>query len=485
MASSRQWEAWDEDDEWYTRGVRHVSGGAAPPLPARRVRDDFLNPHTHVQYSHQRSRSQGNSPQPNVTIYNTTRMDNDQNPNIRTEQKSPNLSPRGRSRRIPGGWDLDEEIEDRVRHEVRKNRSRSRSSPHMHHHHGDIHASDLERYKLEQANQRLRETEERMENERREELIKRRMELKYLKDRHERDEEESRIKLEEDRMKREWELRLSHEERKRMDREREKSAERERLEREWEHKLSQEERKRLQRDRERSVERKRIIAEENAKRDQKDREREKLMREAEEERKRIIIENTAKMEKAAREAKEAQQRAVDQYNKEKAEKELKAKIERDRILAEHEAKKIADAAKAKEEKERFLMQLKIEEEQRKQREKEEYDRFLLKQKQIAQDEKEKKEKKEKELEEEMRHRLAHFGFQENQIQAMIRPEEAKKLQQGQSPANPLRLGPQPTYVKVHKEHLAVDTLVYYDIPYEIDRVSLHPYPRRCIHFPSH
>jgi hypothetical protein len=30
----------------------------------------------------------------------------------------------------------------------------------------------------------------------------------------------------------------------------------------------------------------------------------------------------------------------------------------------------------------------------------------------------------------------------------------------------------PIYVKVHKEHLAVDTLIYYDIPYELDRVGI-------------
>ncbi|KAJ4356232.1 uncharacterized protein N0V89_004262 [Didymosphaeria variabile] len=35
-------------------------------------------------------------------------------------------------------------------------------------------------------------------------------------------------------------------------------------------------------------------------------------------------------------------------------------------------------------------------------------------------------------------------------------------------ANPLRF---PTYVKVSKEHLAIDTLLYYDIPYEVDRAD--------------
>jgi hypothetical protein len=74
---------------------------------------------------------------------------------------------------------------------------------------------------------------------------------------------------------------------------------------------------------------------------------------------------------------------------------------------------------------------------------------------------------EKKLEDEMRKRLAKFGFQDNQIQAMIHPEKAATMPQGMTPSNPLPAH-QPTYAKVHKDHLLVDTLLYYDIPYEID-----------------
>ncbi|KAF2737509.1 hypothetical protein EJ04DRAFT_102361 [Polyplosphaeria fusca] len=74
---------------------------------------------------------------------------------------------------------------------------------------------------------------------------------------------------------------------------------------------------------------------------------------------------------------------------------------------------------------------------------------------------------EKRLEQEMRKRLARFGFQDNQIQAMINPQESAKLQKGMSPNNPLRSTQQPTYVKVHKDHLDVATLQYYEIPYEL------------------
>ncbi|KAJ4305064.1 hypothetical protein N0V90_000594 [Kalmusia sp. IMI 367209] len=79
----------------------------------------------------------------------------------------------------------------------------------------------------------------------------------------------------------------------------------------------------------------------------------------------------------------------------------------------------------------------------------------------------------KRIDEEMRKRLARFGFQENQIQAMLNPELTENIQKQRvlNPADPMRKNQQPTYVKVHKEHLSIDTLLYYDIPYEIDRVD--------------
>ncbi|KAF2447130.1 hypothetical protein P171DRAFT_483182 [Karstenula rhodostoma CBS 690.94] len=49
----------------------------------------------------------------------------------------------------------------------------------------------------------------------------------------------------------------------------------------------------------------------------------------------------------------------------------------------------------------------------------------------------------------------------------IRPEEPAKLQNITPPTDPH----QHTHVKVNKEHLAIDTLLYYDIPYEVDGVD--------------
>ncbi|PVH95033.1 hypothetical protein DM02DRAFT_675778 [Periconia macrospinosa] len=81
------------------------------------------------------------------------------------------------------------------------------------------------------------------------------------------------------------------------------------------------------------------------------------------------------------------------------------------------------------------------------------------------------------LEDEMRKRLALFGFQENQIQAMINPEKQHTMPPpppGMTPNNPMRFTQpfhQPTYAKVHKKYLSVETLMYYDIPWQYDRIN--------------
>lgn len=74
-----------------------------------------------------------------------------------------------------------------------------------------------------------------------------------------------------------------------------------------------------------------------------------------------------------------------------------------------------------------------------------------------------------ELEAAMRKRLEQFGFENNQIENMIRPPDETDQQQAISSSdNPFKTTPLPTYAKIHKKHLDVDTLHYYDIPYEYD-----------------
>jgi hypothetical protein len=683
MPSPDEWD-FTEDDEWYaqgryTAGARHVRPGAPKP-PPRRARDDdlrpdhgrrtseFLTPEVHFTTGLHRTRSQGHTPAPNVTIYNTTRMDNESSPQVRTDQKGGGGSPRGRAdtSRIPGAWALEDEIAE-LRGEIRKDaRSRSRHefSDHRHHspdrsyedkikaalaeqklkdledrlererqekdrqeryrHHSPDHHSYEEKIQLEFARQRAKDAEEKLRQERynhhshspdrsyeekiqlefakqrakeaeeklereryrhhspdrsyeekiqlalaqqrakeveeklekerwddemgrREELVKRRMELKYIKDLRERELERDRIKRQEEDMSRDWELKREREdrdrERREIEEEKKRAAiiaenrakmsreqreaeeardkmlaklEKERREQEEERRqiLAEEHAKHLKQERDaeeqrekvlaqqekknrkEKEERDRIIAENTAKMEKEAREREAKARAMEEERRRIIAENEAKVKKQAEEARLAQQRAVDDYNKKKAQEDKEAEEQRQRVIYEYERKKVADADKEKRQREELMLRMRLEEEERKRKEKEEYDAFIRKQKEKEEEEKKKKAAQEKELEEQMRKRLAQFGFQDNQIQAFVNPEKASHLQQGMMPNNPLHqiapppphmhqqhhhhsshqiaIAPAPTYAKVHRSHLDVETLHYYDIPYEYDMVSQHP-----------
>ncbi|KAH7414383.1 hypothetical protein DE146DRAFT_33694 [Phaeosphaeria sp. MPI-PUGE-AT-0046c] len=544
-----------DTDEWsyktkYSSGARHVHRSeAAQKLPPRKPKyedeyrpeygrrtSEFLNPEVHYTTNLHRTRSQGHAPTPNVTIYNTTRMDNESSPNVRTEHKDSSAD-RGRqtqARRIPGEWALEDQIAE-LQLELRKDaRSRSRHDyrhhSHSPHRHYSPHRADPRDYEdkiqLTLAQQKLKEAEDKLERERREDeierredLIKRKLEIKYIKDRAEREAEEDRIRLQEDRLKHEWDLKREREERDRdarareekerekriiaenranMSREkREKEEERDRLiaEMEREKREQEEDRRRLlaeqrakmskekrekeeERDRiiaemekekhEHELERKRIIDENTAKLEKEARERADKAKAMEEERKRIIIENEAKVRQQELEVKEAQQRAVDDFNKKRAKEEQEAKEERERIVYEYERKKAKDAEEAKRQREELIMQLKIEEERQKEKDKAEYEAFLQKQKAKEEEEKAKKKEQEDALERAMRDRLSQFGFQDNQIQALVHPEKQKELQQGLTPHNPLRIAPQPTYAKISRTHLDIETLHYYDIPYEFD-----------------
>jgi hypothetical protein len=103
-----------------------------------------------------------------------------------------------------------------------------------------------------------------------------------------------------------------------------------------------------------------------------------------------------------------------------------------------------------------------------QQEQVEYEEDLKKHKMYAKSEEDTAEP----LEEEMKKRLVQYGFEDDQIESMI-----KNGRGGHAPppenATPTKSEPsqephQPVYHKVHKKHLSIDTLHYYDIPYEYD-----------------
>ncbi|KAF1930703.1 uncharacterized protein M421DRAFT_3011 [Didymella exigua CBS 183.55] len=477
-----------EEDEWYHRdvynGARHVpKPQIREHLGGRRI-SEYLNPEVHYTSGLHRTKSTGHSPTPNVTIYNTTRMDNESNPNMRTttDQRSREASAdgRGRTRRMPGEWGLDDEVEE-LRMQMRLARSRSRGEHYHHHGHSPDRTYD-DRLKLSLAEQKLREAEAKIEAERREEIIKRKLELKYIKDRQERDDEEARIKCIEERLRTDLDLKREREERARERALRDEADKRERILADSKAKAEKElrekkaEKDRILADHEREErdadeKRKRLVQEQREKFEKEQRERDAQAKAQEKEAERIVAEAQVKREAAAKKAREAEQAAVDAYNKRKAEEEAKARAEQERIVYEYERKKVLDAEKAKKQREELLLQMELEKKAQAKKEQEEYEDFMRRQAAKKAAEKAKQDKEDAELEAAMRKRLAQFGFQENQIQAMVHPEQQKKLEQqqvGLTPHNPLRIAPQPTYAKIRREYLDIETLHYYDIPYEYD-----------------
>lgn len=89
-------------------------------------------------------------------------------------------------------------------------------------------------------------------------------------------------------------------------------------------------------------------------------------------------------------------------------------------------------------------------------------------------EEEEKKKKEAEFEEEMRKRLAQQGYTQSQIDSMVKGKDEKKQQQ-QTTTTTTTVekwrSSAPVYAKIHRDYLSIDTLRYYEIPYEYDRVS--------------
>ncbi|KAF2089060.1 hypothetical protein K490DRAFT_64269 [Saccharata proteae CBS 121410] len=428
------------EDEWYSSdygyggGMRHV-----PPRHHRIPSDprrDYLAPEVgdFSAGGRMRSRSTGARPVPNIQIFN--RVDQDMHP--RMQQTSPAPSPRGRPVMMPGEeFAYGEDVGFRLGAQAAASRSRSRG-PLEHWHHHEYRNPDplaanpaLEQRNMQLAmtNERIRELEERLRHEREEEMIKLRMEkdfmrekqekeeeedlfnkrlkLKLLKDKQEREEEEDRIKKEEERIKRKYEL--------------------QRLE------------------------------------DEKKREQER--KEMDEMRKRAIAEEKERQERMEREKKAA----AEEYERKKMEAAKQAAEERRRILEEHEKRQEMDAKKQKEQEEALIAKLEKQKKEKEEKERREWEEFERKRKEKEEREKAAKAKKEKEFEEEMRKHLAQFGFQENQIQAMIKPEKKADLAPGLSPSNPIRNTP--TYVKVHREHLSIDTLQYYGLPWEYDRTD--------------
>lgn len=216
-----------------------------------------------------------------------------------------------------------------------------------------------------------------------------------------------------------------------------------------------------QKERELEEQRRRQLWEKEAelKRLKDDAKREKADTAADEERKRIIAEYAEKQRKDAEKAKAEEQRIKEKLEREERESRERAKAEEQRIKEKMER----EAREAKE------------------KEKREWEDFLRRQKEKEEKEKAEKAAEKEKFETEMRRRLAKFGYAQNQIDVMVDEEKAKQYREERSRSRGRastggamelwRETRAPTYAKVHRDYLSIDTLIYYDIPYEFDRVS--------------
>lgn len=415
------WTDETEEDEWVERGWhRHVAA------PARGT--DLLAPDRYYSGSQRRSRSTGARPVPNVTVYQTTKNEYDHSP------------PRSRSRRRSRYDDEDvvDALED-IRHELKRDRSRDRTPAVLQPHYRDsspyyremqmelARENERNRWELERERKRLEVELDRDRIEARErsdleaQLVRTRAEIRRLKEKREEDERDARRHTDEEKWKRELELEKLKDDTQRKADELRRKEERDRI-------LSQHDRE--ERD-----------EKEKRRRDRLEWERKEA--EEEEERKRVVNEYRLKEERKQREEKEKEEAAIAHFKKKQ----------------EEEKKKKAD----------LIAQYKREEEEQKEKEKREKEMWKLKLEQEKRADEEKKKKQEEEVKEEMRRKLAKVGFQDNQVEAILDPKKAEKVRPGTLPSNALVLGNRnPTFVRVKRTHIDVETLRYYGLPWEYD-----------------
>ncbi len=433
-----------EEDERHER-VHHLVGGYGyvqppPPPPPRappRWSGDLLAPMCNYGggSSLRRSRSHGDSTAPNIYVYNRT--------DVAEREPFP-----ARGRENDRTADIVDKLGD-IDHDIRRlHTSRAPENrtpvqvqvpvPSPYEQQWPLE----ERYRLREADARIARMEEdrRLQHEyasrNREELIRKKLELDRMYDKIREDQEEDKWEDREKALKTRLKLKELEDDRK-----------------------QQQEAARRKEDKERILlEHERQIAKAKSERDKLLAEIKLKEYEEEEERKRVVAEAQAKEAKKRKQAEDEEKAAVARYEQKKAEEKAKEEAMRARFKAEEVERK----RKEEDEEKEWKMKLKLKEEE----------------------EKAKKKAKEKEVEEEMHKKLAVFGFQENQIQAMLDPKKATDLPVGYSPAHPRQparpaIGwtatATPTYIKVSRDHLDIETLKYYNLRYEIDRV--------CCYFP--
>nr|POE71442.1 hypothetical protein CFP56_62537 [Quercus suber] len=187
----------------------------------------------------------------------------------------------------------------------------------------------------------------------------------------------------------------------------------------------------------------------------------------------------AKRKSDAAEAKEEQARVIRDYEDKKREEAQHARDEEVRIKDEMARK----AAAAKAEEQRIKEKIERDAREAKEKKEREYEAFRLEEREKADKEAAAKKAKKEEFESEMRRRLVNLGYTQDQVDLIVDEEKAKKAREQsqnrrkttttttttlQTFDSNLR---SPVFAKIHRQYLELDTLRYYNIPFEYDRTN--------------
>ena len=190
-----------------------------------------------------------------------------------------------------------------------------------------------------------------------------------------------------------------------------------------------------------------------------------------------VIENARRKEHEKREKEEVERKRMIREAEAQAQDK---KRERERMIHEAELEAQEEKRKKKEERERILREAKEEAEAEKKKEEDEMRRYELRKKEKELEAKEKKEKEDKEYLERVQHDMAKFGMSPKYVENMIKYEEKDKkhrLEPGNSRHKHRRSHSKsreiavvkteaPTYPKIHRDDIEIETLKHYDIAFE-------------------
>lgn len=184
-----------------------------------------------------------------------------------------------------------------------------------------------------------------------------------------------------------------------------------------------------------------------------------------------------KRERDEETAKEREKRIVAEYERKARDAKDKAKEEEERIKEKLERERREAKERAEREEREFLAR----QEAKKKEEEEQYNQFLRKQKEKEDKKKQEEKEQEEHVQNEMRKRLASLGYTEKTIEIMVDKEKAKQFKSDVERKDDRlelferRSNRGPVFPKVHRDYLAVETLRYYDLPWEYDRVRSTPF----------